>query len=215
MNPKRKFTIEVEKELVKRYVSGERSGALAKEYGTDRKRINIIAKRHGYGEYASTVKGGIRGINTAHLNSRIIELHSQNLSQIKIGKEVGLSQSVVSRVLRQNKLKPNNPIGNGKGKNSYSWKGGIIKTGEGYISEMSDEFPLMRNKSGYVPQHRLMMARYLNRPLEVWETVHHIDGNRENNDISNLQLRIGRHGKSSAYVCSECGSDKIKPIKLK
>lgn len=215
MNPKRKFTIEIETELVKRYVSGERSGTLAKEYGTDRKHISTIAKRHGYADYAKTVKGGIRGINTAHLNSRIIELHSQNLSQVKIGKEVGISQSVVSRVLRQNNLKPNNPNGNGKGKDSYSWKGGIIKNPQGYVSEMSDEFPSMRNKSGYISQHRLVMARYLDRPLEVWETVHHIDGNREHNDISNLQLRIGKHGKSSAYVCSECGSDKIKPIKLK
>lgn len=211
MNPRRKFTQEVEEEIIKRYVSGERSGALAKEYGTDRKRINIIAIRHGYGEYASTVKGGVRGINTTHLNERIIELHSQNLSQINIGKQVGVSQSVISRVLRQHNLKPNNPCGNGKGVDSYSWKGGIVKTPCGYIQEMSDAFPSMRNKSGYIAQHRLVMARYLNRPLEKWETVHHIDGNRENNDISNLQIRIGNHGKHCSYICSDCGSNKLKP----
>ena len=35
---------------------------------------------------------------------------------------------------------------------------------------------------------RLIMERYLGRPLEDIEQVHHIDGDISNNDISNLEL---------------------------
>lgn len=214
MNPKKRFSEEIEKEIVNRYISGERSGALAKEYKCDRKMISSIAKRHGHHEYASMVKGGRRGINTKHLNDKIIWLHSQNFSQQGIGDAVGISQCVVSRVLRQFNLTPNNPKFGRKGSENNLWKGGRIKTSHGYIGILSEEYPTMRSKTGYVPEHRLVMARYLNRPLENWESVHHIDGNKENNDISNLQLRIGQHGNGVAYCCSECNSRKIKPIQL-
>jgi hypothetical protein len=213
MNPKKRFTEEVEKEIVNRYISGERSGALAKEYKCDRKMISSIAKRHGHHEYASMVKGGVRGVNTKHLNDKIIELHSQNLSQQKIGNAVGISQCVVSKVLRQFNLKANNPKFIRKGSESNFWRGGRVIT-SGYIGVMSNEYPEMATKSGYILEHRLNMARYLGRSLERWESVHHIDGDKLNNDISNLQLRIGQHGKGIVYYCSECNSRKVKPIQL-
>jgi len=214
MNPKKRFTEDVEKEIVQRYTSGERSGALAKEYKCDRKMISSIAKRHGHHEYASMVKGGRRGINTKHLNERIVELHSQNLSQQKIGDAVGISQCVVSRVLRQLNLMPNNPKHIRIGEDNNFWKGGRIKNKDGYILISSNEYPTMRSKTGYILEHRLNMSRYLGRALEKWESVHHIDGDKENNNISNLQLRIGQHGNGIAYCCSECNSRKIKPIHL-
>lgn len=37
-------------------------------------------------------------------------------------------------------------------------------------------------------EHRYVMAQHLDRPLTKAETVHHIDGNKLNNDINNLQL---------------------------
>ena len=214
MNPRKRFTEEVEKEIVKKYISGERSGTLAKEYKCDRKMISSIAKRHGHHEYASMVKGWIRGVNTSHLNEKIIELHSQNLSQQKIGDLIGVSQNVVSRVLRQLNLKPNNPHFARSGEYNNFWKGGRVIREDGYVLVLSNEYPTMKNKTVYVLEHRLNMAKHLNRPLEKWESVHHIDGNRQNNNILNLQLRIGKHGKGTVYCCSQCGSRKIKPIHL-
>jgi hypothetical protein len=37
-------------------------------------------------------------------------------------------------------------------------------------------------------QHREIMEKYLGRKLERWETVHHIDGNKQNNNKENLEL---------------------------
>jgi len=69
-------------------------------------------------------------------------------------------------------------------------------------------------KRRYVLEHRLVMEQSLGRPLEEHETVHHIDGDKLNNDLSNLQLRAGRHGKGVSLRCLDCGSQNIESTKL-
>lgn len=44
------------------------------------------------------------------------------------------------------------------------------------------------NGIGYISEHRLVMSRHIGRDLLDDENVHHKDGNRLNNDISNLEL---------------------------
>lgn len=104
------------------------------------------------------------------------------------------------------------------GDKANTWSGGRTITNEGYVKVRiydDDPYYCMATKSqNYVLEHRYVMAQYLGRPLYDWETVHHNDGNRQNNDISNLQLRIGKHGKGQAYACMECGSKRIEPIEL-
>lgn len=47
-----------------------------------------------------------------------------------------------------------------------------------------------------VTEHQYVMEKHIGRKLEKNECVHHIDGNRANNDINNLQLMtIGEHSK--------------------
>jgi hypothetical protein len=58
---------------------------------------------------------------------------------------------------------------------------------------------------GRMLEHRYVFQQYLGIPLQPWEMVHHRDGNKENNDIENLELRIGPHGKGASHAhCPTC-----------
>jgi len=58
-------------------------------------------------------------------------------------------------------------------------------------------------------EHRLVMERFLGRPLMGAENVHHIDGDRANNDLSNLELWV------KTQPCGQRAEDKVKAaIKL-
>ena len=60
-------------------------------------------------------------------------------------------------------------------------------TKEGYKQVYNPNSSEARN-NGYAPEHRIKMSKKLGRPLDSNEIVHHIDGNKRNNKIKNLQL---------------------------
>lgn len=69
-----------------------------------------------------------------------------------------------------------------------NWKGG--KTGHvaGYIRINIGRQHPMADRVGYVLEHRLVMATHLGRPLRRGEIVHHINHDKKDNRIENLQL---------------------------
>lgn len=79
------------------------------------------------------------------------------------------------------------------GKDNSSWKGGRIKTSQGYILVwISHKSPFLKMKidtnHNYIFEHRLIMAKRLNRCLESWEIVHHKNHIRDDNRVENLEL---------------------------
>jgi len=91
------------------------------------------------------------------------------------------------------------------GSANHKWKGGIhYRSGYKFIKQPKHPFT---NAMGFVREHRLIMEKHINRYLKPFEKVHHKDGNKLNNKISNLKLfsSNGKHLKEhSKYKNVKC-----------
>jgi hypothetical protein len=88
------------------------------------------------------------------------------------------------------------------GENHPCWAGGMVSDRSGYLlRRVAVDGPygyLIRalqkrgvagsDPNGYAPEHRIVMHDQLGRPLLPGEVVDHIDGDKRNNDPSNLRV---------------------------
>lgn len=78
-----------------------------------------------------------------------------------------------------------------KGENNWRWKGGRHRV-NGYIAiVLPKEHPyycMTQKRTHRVLEHRLVFAISIGRPLEKWEVIHHINGNKTDNRLENLRL---------------------------
>lgn len=86
-------------------------------------------------------------------------------------------RKTMSRVMKGKLLGSKNP----------RWKGGKKIDKDGYILVKRRDHPFA-NASGYVYEHRLVMEEIIGRYLTRSEDVHHINHDRLDNRIENLQL---------------------------
>lgn len=122
----------------------------------------------------------------------------ENLSAREIAKICKTCQSVINKWMKKfgikrrttgegHKLWHKNHPGARRGKNNYNWKGGQTITSKGYVFIKQPDHP-NANGNDYVFEHRLVMEKKIGRYLYPWETVHHINGIKNDNRDKNLKL---------------------------
>jgi hypothetical protein len=89
-----------------------------------------------------------------------------------LSEEIGLSARTLSKYLNKFGVRKQN---------------GRKITQEGYVKIFSPDHPF-KDANQYVYEHRLVMEKKLGRYLTKEEVVHHIDGDKLNNNIENLEL---------------------------
>jgi hypothetical protein len=90
------------------------------------------------------------------------------------------------------------------GDKASNWKGGR-RVANGYVFLYAPDHPLATQNKPYIQEHRLVVESELGRYLRDDEVVHHIDGNRQNNSIENLEVKergehVSDHFKASHEV---------------
>lgn len=205
-----RYPRETQAEIARLYASGVSTPKLAKQFGGSEYAIIQAILRNGGVLHSPGGKKPRKYTEGDDIPAMCI-LYENGMSQEAIAGVMGTSQAVVSRVLRNAGVEMRKQVSGGRRND------GRTITEGGYVRVQllrDDTFAVMRDRSGYVLEHRIVMARALGRPLQDKETVHHINGDHADNRLENLQLRQGRHGKGIVLCCLDCGSHRIGPVEI-
>lgn len=110
-----------------------------------------------------------------------------------------------SRLYRNSKLGDKNPMRELTGEKHPNYKG-LVDDGQGYLMIKKPSWYTGRPGSYHVFYHSVVMAEHLGlTEIPKGFVVHHIDGNKHNNDISNLALvSTGGHSKWHSLLNRLC-----------
>ena len=99
-----------------------------------------------------------------------------------------------------------------RGEEAINWRGGRNITKEGYVlltlKPEDDFFKPMCQKvtkgSFAILEHRLVMAKHLGRCLSPLEKVHHLNSDKQDNRIDNLELISPTNHSLRTFFCHNC-----------
>ncbi|MFF4536559.1 HNH endonuclease [Streptomyces aureus] len=201
------FTPKERDEIVARYQAGAKPAQIARDFRCSQETIDRMLQRLG-------VWVSPRGLErvgaryTMHQKREMASRYESGDSIYKIGKAFEAHPQLIWSILNAA----------GVQFRDKAWRGGRVAASGGYIAVTADaDDPIasaMATVTGYVLEHRLVMARSLRRPLTDRETVHHINGDKRDNRLENLQLRSGNHGKGVRLACLDCGSHNVAAAPL-
>lgn len=97
-----------------------------------------------------------------------------------------------------------------KGKNHPSWKGGRYVDNHGYILMYTGGDKQASGWNSYKKEHILVVENSIGRCLNKGEIVHHVDGDKQNNDIDNLWLTDSNGHRMAHQSLQELGYEMIR-----
>ncbi|KKL17152.1 hypothetical protein LCGC14_2488410 [marine sediment metagenome] len=127
---------------------------------------------------------------------------NQKKTMEEISEEANCNIKTISIYLHKFKIPITKNGRNAKGKNNPNWKGGRLITKDGYIEIYKPEHP--RANRGYVLEHRLVMEKSLGRYLRKEESIHHINGIKDDNRLENLCLCNNGEHRKIEYTLFNC-----------
>jgi len=216
----RRFDSEQEAQLLKMYQDGQSAARIARQFGVNAQTVRAALIRQGVDP--SRRSGYFKDLTLTQV-LQMAEDYKLGATHEELAVKYGVAHSsAVSLILKRVGVQAR-PAGFRTGKDHHNWKGGRIER-EGYIHvliypddpyyEMAKVKSPNANGGRYVLEHRYKMAQKLGRCLADDETVHHKDDNGLNNNLKNLQLRQGKHGKGASFRCCDCGSYNVKATAL-
>lgn len=180
------------------------------------KQRNIYTRLHEQGIPLRGVKEGFRKITRAkylHLLDDIKKMIEDKRTKPEIAESLGISTDTVTSVIRAFDL-PRTKSEWTKRERHPNWKGGY-KSYHGYIRVRVYDHPYAAS-DGYIPLHRKLVEDRLGRYLKPDEIVHHIDGDKSNNELSNLMVLSPSDHFVRTKLCKKCPLQKeIKTLKMK
>lgn len=88
-------------------------------------------------------------------------------------------------------------VENNIGEKHPSWKGGRRYNDMGYVMRYCPQHP--KNIYGYYFEHRIIMEEHLGRYLDSSESIHHINGKKDDNRLENLQVMTNSEHSKLTY----------------
>jgi hypothetical protein len=206
----RRFTDDQEVQIAQMYRDGWSIGRLETHFGTARRTIDrVLRRRHQptRDQHQKPIRpeqriAVLRRFNDGQGHQMIAEGEHVSLPRVR----AILEESGVTNFMRP------------RGPKHWRWKGGRYVNKDGYVRVMVPPdhrfFEQIADHMGYGMEHRLVMSEAIGRPLDAHESVHHINGDRADNRIENLQLRSGSHGSGVVHQCTDCGSYNVRTVKV-
>lgn len=135
---------------------------------------------------------------TSEMRDEMARLYIEDKMSIRqLGLRYGLTNGAIRSLLKTRKvgfrstsegLRIRYPNGR-NGSDASNWRGGRRRVGTkgAYICVYSPGHP-HKTTEGYVMEHRIVMEKFLGRYLTPKEVVNHINGDKKDNRLENLEL---------------------------
>jgi hypothetical protein len=143
-------------------------------------------------------KGASQQHKLNSISSEVISFYLQGNTLIETANHFDSTEKVVTNILKRNQIDRRKAIKrNQLGSNNSFYRGAKTLSKSGYVLVACEGHPRACKEGNYVLEHILVMEKHLGRYLNYStdpknrannEVVHHINFNKQDNRIENLQL---------------------------